>query len=94
MVRTLGMQAQQHDQISKEAQSRFMLLWQAMTNPPLLIECEITTLQRTNYKEIKYDEFNLEVANHILENYEKLLEVNINRKNECLLQIVSKIHIN
>lgn len=79
MLRTLGMHAQQYDQLHKERQSRFMLLWQAMTNPPLLIECEID-LHQTSNMEIKYDEFDEDIANHILNNHENLLEVNINLK--------------
>jgi hypothetical protein len=74
MVKTLGIQAQQFDQIYKEPQSRFMLLWQAMVNPPLLIKCEIIT-HHSNNMEIKYDDFDEEIANHILDNHEKLLEV-------------------
>ena len=74
MIKMLGRQAQQYDKIHDEQQSRFMLLWQAMINPPLLIKCEITH-HHTNM-EIKYDEYDEEVANHILDNHEKLLEVN------------------
>jgi len=44
MVRIFGMQAQQYNQISNEPQFWFMLLWQAITNPPLLMKCAIAFL--------------------------------------------------
>ena len=78
MVKTLVNQAQQYDHTFKEPQSRFVMLWEAMVNPPLLIDCEIIT-HCTNNIEIKYDEFDEDIASHILDNHERLLEVNIVR---------------
>lgn len=78
VMKALRIQAQQYDQTCKEPQSRFMLLWQAMINPPLLVKCEIIT-NRDNNMEIKYDDFDEEIANRILDNHERLLEVNINK---------------
>lgn len=82
MVRTLVVQAQLHDEMSREPISRLVLLWQAMISPPLLVTCEITTPQRASaavkLEEIKYDEFDEGVAHQILEHHERLLEVGYN----------------